>query len=205
MVAVFNQILEDSSLSPSQKLAIIILIFKKGNPRVATNYRPILLTNCDYKILAYVFVKRIEPFLSEIIHSNQTAYMKEQFIGSNVRSVQDVIDTNGLDSLVVLFLDFHKAFDSVNHLFMMSLLIHMGFPNIFVPWMLVLYKLAMSCVWHKGWLTEFFFLKQGVHQGCLLSCHLFNLVGQVLIYSLRDHGYFGGHFWGIPVHCMQMT
>ena len=48
----------------------------------------------------------------------------------------------------------------------------------------------MSCVRYCGWLTECFVLECGVQQGCPLSCHPFNFVGQVLIYSLRDHGYF---------------
>ncbi len=35
---VFNRINEDKSLSPSQKLAIIILIFKKGDAKLVGNY-----------------------------------------------------------------------------------------------------------------------------------------------------------------------
>ncbi len=37
-------------------------------------------------------------------------------------------------------------------------------------------------------------MERGVHQGCLISCHLFNLVGQVLVYSLRSQGFFV--WWG---------
>ncbi len=37
---------------------------------------------------------------------------------------------------------------------------------------------------------------QGVCQGCPLSCHLFNLVGQVLIYYLRDNNFFS--WWPYP-------
>ncbi len=73
---------------------------------------------------------------------------------------------------------------------MMCLLIHIGLPAEFVTWILILYHEAESVVHHKNWLTESFLLKCGVQQGCPLSCHLFNLVGQVLIYSLRDSGYF---------------
>ena len=33
-------------------------------------------------------------------------------------------------------------------------------------------------------------MERGVQQGCPLSCHLFNLVGQLQIYSLRQQGFF---------------
>ncbi len=126
---VFNEILENQSLSPTQRLAIITLIFKKKGDKIMTNnYRPISLTNCDYKILAYIFSNRLEPFLCELIHPNQMAYMSGRFIGTNVWSVQDVINVKGAKKPIVLFLDFLKAFDSVNHLFMLSFLIHIGLP-----------------------------------------------------------------------------
>ena len=125
--------------------------------------------------------------MPEIIHSNQTAYMKNRFIGTNIRSVQDVIANQ---DCIVLFLDFCKAFNSVNHLFLSYLLLHIGFPPLFVCWIFTLYCNAQSMVRHKRWLTEKFQLLHGVHQGCPLSCHLFNLISQVLIYSLKNHGFF---------------
>ena len=41
-----------------------------------------------------------------------------------------------------------------------------------------------------------FELNHGVRQGCPISCHLFNLVGQVLVYLLRHAGYFA--WWTFP-------
>ncbi len=75
---VFNVIFEVEELSLSQKLAIIILIIKKGDTQQVANYRPISLTNCNYKILAYILVGRLEEFLPSLIHSNQTAYMNNR-------------------------------------------------------------------------------------------------------------------------------
>lgn len=72
--------------------------------------------------------------------------------------------TLGVDS-VVLFLDFHKAFDSVNHLFMATLLGHMGFPPLFVAWVMTLYSGALSYMQYKNWLTETFHLGRGFRQG----------------------------------------
>ncbi len=154
------------------------------------NYRPISLTNCYYKILAYILVAQMEESLLLVIHPNQTAYMKNRFIGTNIHSVQDIITHSTEDNTVVLFLDFRKVFDMVNHLFLMTLLIHMGLPLEFVTWISIIYTGAISSVKHKNWLTKTFPLLRGVQQGCPLSCHLFNLVAQVLIYSLQDCGYF---------------
>ncbi len=130
--SVFNKIYEDCTLSPLQKLAIIILLFKKGDTKIVGNYWPISLTNCDYKILAYILVSCLEDHLPLLIHPNQIAYMKKRFIGTNIHSVQDVILNTSHTGTVVLFLDFQKAFDSVNHLFLFTLLAHIGLPPEFI-------------------------------------------------------------------------
>ncbi len=190
LVDVFNEIYESKDLTATQKIAIIVLIFKKGDTTLVGNYRPILLMNCDYKILVYILVLRLESTLPLLIHPNQTAYMKGHFIGTNIQSVQNFISDSAAKNSAVLFLDFHKAFDSVNHLFMFTLLTIIGLPPEFVLWATILYSNSSSMVRHQNWLTTPFDMSRGVYQGCPLSCHLFNLVGQVLIYSLRDHGYF---------------
>ncbi len=184
LTSLFNQIFEDQELTLTQKLEIISLIFKKGDDRLVPNYHPISLMNCDYKILAYILVTQMEESLPLVIHPNQTAYMKNRFIGTNICSVQDIITQSVEDNTIVLFLDFRKAFDTVNHLFLTTLLIYMGFLADFVTWITIMYVGATSLVRHKNWLTESFPLLQGVRQGCPLSCHLFNLVGPVLIYLL---------------------
>ena len=110
------------------------------------NYCPISLTNCDYKILAYVLVGRLEDVLPSLIHPNQAVYMKNHFIGMNICSVQDVMSNSAESGIIVLFLDFCKAFNTVNHLFLLTLLIHMGFPPEFVVWIILLYSNALSSV-----------------------------------------------------------
>ncbi len=114
---VFNRIFDEKSLTFSQWLAIIILLFKKGDDSLLSNYRPISLMNTNYKILAYILTARLLPCLESLIHPHQTTYMPGHFIGTNICFVQDTIDKiaseNGNE--LVLFLDFKKAFDSVSH------------------------------------------------------------------------------------------
>ncbi len=118
--------------------------------------------------------------------------MSGRFIGTNVCSIHDMIDHMAKKSLpgLVLFLDFRKAFDMVSHPFLFTLLSHIGLPEEFVAWTKIMYHGAVSVVRHNNWLTQNITLNQGVQQGCLLSCHLFNLVGQVLIFYLHDNRFF---------------
>ena len=107
LAAVFNKIFAEKQLTFSQWLVIIILLFKKGDHQLVENYRPISLTNTDYKILAYILTMRLESHLVDIIHINQMAYMPKRFIGINICSVQDFIDYTIVNDLhhAVLFLD----------------------------------------------------------------------------------------------------
>ena len=152
----------------------------------------------DYKILAYILSARLTHHLPDLISPQQTAYMKEHFIGTNIHSVQDIMDQNAdlNNDRLVLFLHFKKAFDSVSHKFLERLMICIGLPQIYIDWVNLIYFQAITVVQHKNWLTAAFHMDHGVRQGCPLSCHLFNLVGQVLVYSLRQAGFFA--FWGKP-------
>ncbi len=76
------------------------------------------------------------------------------------------------------------------------LLLHVGIPDEFIQWTRIIYSGARSVIRHKNWMTATFDMERGVHQGCPLSCHLFNLVGQVLVYSLHQAGFFA--WWGKP-------
>ncbi len=55
---------------------------------------------------------------------------------------------------------------------------------------MLLYNQAVSKIRNVGWMSICFPLQRGVHQGCPLSCHLFNLVSQVMIYYLQKCGHF---------------
>ena len=160
LVDVFNEAFQNQQLPPSLSLAVIVLLYKKGLKQDAGNYRPILLTNVDYKILAYILTECLKPVLKDVIHPSQTAYLPGKFIGTNICKVQDAIDfaQDAEKEWVILFLDFHKAFDSVSHLFLMTMLRMMGFPPDYIAWILVLYSGASSMIRNNGWLSSKFHL-----------------------------------------------
>ena len=124
-----KKIYENKEMSFSQRLAVMTLIHKKGDTKLLKNYRPISLTNTDYKIIAFVFARRLQKIIDKLISKNQSAYIKGRFIGENARLILDIFDyceENNYDG-ILLFLDFEKAFDSVEWNFLVKSLIKFNF------------------------------------------------------------------------------
>ena len=79
-------------MSNTQKKGLITLLFKKGDPHELKNWRPITLLNCDYKIMAAVLAARVQKVIGEIVHGNQTGYIKGRLAASNIRLTKDIIE-----------------------------------------------------------------------------------------------------------------
>ena len=79
-------------MSNTQRKGIITLLFKKGDCKELRNWRPITLLNCDYKIIAAVLAARVQEVVGEIVHENQTGYIKGRLSACNVRLTKDVIE-----------------------------------------------------------------------------------------------------------------
>ena len=78
--------------------------------------------------------------------------------------------------LYTVFVDFQKAFDSVDRDVIWRLKYHYGFPPKFASINQQLYEDATCQVIHGGKLTEPFSVQTGVRQGCLLSPTIFLMV-----------------------------
>ena len=79
-------------------------------------------------------------------------------------------------SLYVCFVDFEKAFDSVDQQTIWNILSYYGVPDKFINIIRLLYKDYTCQVVHNGKLSEEFAVTTGVRQGCLLSPLLFLVI-----------------------------
>lgn len=80
-------------MSNDQRKGVITLGPKKDKDRtnLKKNWRPISLLNFDYKIVAKVLANQVIGILPKLIDSDQTGYMKNRFIGENIRTISDLI------------------------------------------------------------------------------------------------------------------
>ena len=187
IVNVFNYCYDRGHLTDSQSKSVFSLIYKKGERENIKNYRPISITNIDYKIIAFVLANRLHKVMHKIVNKDQTGYIKKRYIGQNIRLVQDVVHyaktykQNG----IVLFLDFEKAFDSIEWNFIYCSLEKFNFGNGFITWIKTLYSNPKACIKNNGWTSDGFNLQRGIRQSCPVSALLFTLAVEILACRLR--------------------
>lgn len=184
----FNESFEQGELSESQKTAILSLVFKKNDRLNIKNYRPLSLSTTDYKILTFVLTTRLQKVLNTIISSDQSGYMKGRFIGCNMRMVEDIIDYADRANVggVILFLDFEKAFDSLEWKFMLQCLKKFNFGTQFIKWINILYTDTKIMIKNNGWLSEKENRCRGIRQGCPISALIFILAVEVLALNIKQ-------------------
>lgn len=174
------------------KQGSICLILKPSkDPLVIENWRPITLLNIDYKILAQIFARRLKKGLSNIINETQTGFMVKRHKSSNVRLVLDLIDSELLqtDSLI-MFLDFYRAFDIIEHNFIFRTLDSFGFGPNFKQAITMFYKDINSCVMLYSNTTPRFSVRRSVCQECPLALFLFLLTVETLsIYIFNGNNF----------------
>ena len=109
----------------SQRQALLCLIYKKDDKRLAKNWRPISLLNCDYKLASKIITDHLKQVMPSIVHSDQTCSVVGRSIFSNVHLIRDTLDMiNKTDEIM---LDQMKAFDRVDHEFLFRVLTNFGF------------------------------------------------------------------------------
>ena len=197
LISALNYAYETGKLSITQRRGIIKLIPKKdAEPFFIKNWRPLTLLNSDYKIAAKSIANRLKPLLPDLINYDQTGFIRGRFIGENIRLIDSVIcyaKENNIPGLL-LFLDFEKAFDTIEWPFIRKTFQHFGFGSSILKWLNLFYCCPESYVLNNDWASDFFEIQKGVRQGCPLSPYLFVLAVEVLAKAIRENKSIKGIF-----------
>jgi hypothetical protein len=159
----WDSCLSHEVLPRSLRQGIVSLIFKnKGDPKSLKNWRPITMSNCDFKIYAIVIKNRLASTLRHVIGPWQTCGVPGRSIFDNLSFLRDNLG-NGDGAL--LSLDQENAFGNVDHIYMLNVLKAFGYPNRFVDFIKIMYKSNFVHINTGLSVTRAIPLEKGVKQG----------------------------------------
>ena len=106
------------------------------------------------------------------------------------RKIQNDIDG------ILLFLDFQKAFDSVEWNFMFKVLKKFNFGDVFIEWLQILYTNPVFRLKNNGWISKTCQMYRGIRQGCPISAIIFLFVAEILGIQIRNNKNVEGFTFG---------
>lgn len=168
---------EGGKIPTDWKDGLIVIIPKKGDPRDCNNSRGIMLLSTPGKVLNHIILGRLRKGVDDQLRENQAGFRNGRSCSDQIAILRIIIEQSieWRTSVYANFIDFEKAFDSVDRESLWKLMAHYGIPPKLISIIKNLYQ-GMRCqVLHQGYAQDPFDVLTGVKQGCLLSPFLFLL------------------------------
>ena len=186
----FNQSLELGKVPDIWKLANVCAVFKKDDPSLVQNYRPISLLSTIDKVLERLIFKQIYRHfeINNILTTAQSGFTPRD---STTNQLIDIYNTfcKALDAgkeIRVVFFDISKAFDRVWHRGLIQKLKSAGITGHLLNWFTDYLLNRQQCVVLPGAKSEFRVIGSGVPQGSILGPLLFLLYINDIVQEIQS-------------------
>ena len=172
------------------KIAKVIPLYKNDDPKVFSNYRPISVLPIFSKVLERAMYNRLIKYLNDnkILYSFQFGFRKNH---SAVMALMILVDKvskaleNG-EYALGLFIDFSKAFDTINYDILFTKLFHYGVRGCALKWFKSYLTNRKQYVVYNDTSSSLKPIVCGVPQGSILGPLLFLIYVNDLAYVSND-------------------
>ena len=174
LAKLFTRCLEIRKIPEVWRKSNLTIIFKKGNKKELKNYRPISLLPQIYKIFTKIITKRIEKKLDEAQTTEQAGFRKGFSTMDHIHTINQLREKCNQYNLplCLTFVDFEKAFDSVEIDTILQSLVSQGIELTYIHLLRDIYSNCTSTA-TLGENSIEINIKRGVRQGDTISPKLF--------------------------------
>lgn len=189
LTPMFNRCLQAQNVPLIWKQAVTVLIYKKGDASDISNFRPIALMSCIYKLLMGIIAKRLTRWSIDagILSPEQKCARPSEGCYEHTYILKSLVGQarRNKKKLSVAWLDIRNAFGSVPHASILNTLRHIGVPAELTSLIMNAYSGAATIFKTPLGDTGAIPIRAGVKQGCPLSPILFNLCIELILRRIK--------------------
>ena len=180
LLKLINVIFSEQIYPSKWTLNFLKPIFKKGNTSDPANFRGLAISSALAKLFSFILLKRLTNFIDhkKLLSPKQIGFIKGHGTSDHIFFMQTIVEKivkRGKKKLYAVFIDFKKAYDTVNRDLLMKRLKLLGINGVFLRNILAMYKKTEYSVKLKKGHTRAINSNLGLKQGCPLSPMLFNI------------------------------
>ena len=178
LIGLFNKIWDKEHVPTSWKRGIIVKVPKKGDLTLCENWRGINLLSVTGKIFCRILLMRMRTGIERVLREEQAGFRAGRSCNDQIFVLRTIVEQSleWNSSLYINYIDFEKAFDSIHHPTLWTILESYGFPGKVINILKDIYTGNQCCVRHENQQSEWFQVKTGVRQGCVISPVIFLIV-----------------------------
>ena len=166
-------------------MSVFIPIPKKGNAKEGSNYCTIALISHASKVMLKILQARPQQYVNWELLDVQAGFIKGRRTRDQIPNIHWIIKEarKFQKNTYFCFIDYTKAFDCVDHNKLWNILKDMRIPDHLTCLLWNLYAGQEAIVRTGHGTTDWFQIRKGVWQGCILSPCLFNLHAEYIMWN----------------------
>ena len=179
--------LENSAVATGLERSVFIPIPKKGNAKECSNYCTIALLSNSGKAMLKILQAKIQQYMNHELPDVQAGFRKGRGTRNQIANICWIMEKarEFQKNIYFCFINYTKAFNCVDHNKLWKILREMGIPDHLTCLLRNLYAGQETTVRTGHAPTDWFQIRKGVRQACILSPCLFNSYAE---YIMRNAG-----------------